>query len=68
MILSTLKDAKEGLMGDPAKEARNAYYRAWRAKNKDRVKEINARYWKKKAAQQAEDQREDSNATEQAAQ
>ena len=32
-----------------AREARNAYQRAWRAKNPDRVREINNRYWLKKA-------------------
>ena len=32
-----------------AREARNAYQRAWRAKNPDRVREINNRYWAKKA-------------------
>lgn len=28
-----------------AKKERNAYQRAWRAKNKERVKAINKRYW-----------------------
>ena len=32
-----------------AREARNAYQRAWRAKNPDRVRDINNRYWEKKA-------------------
>ena len=27
------------------REERNAYFRKWRAKNKDKVKEINKRYW-----------------------
>lgn len=31
------------------KEARAAYLREWRAKNKDKVAAQNARYWKKKA-------------------
>lgn len=31
-----------------AREARNAYQRAWRAKNPDRVRDINNRYWEKK--------------------
>ena len=34
---------------DKAKEARNAYYRQYRAKNRDRIKAINQRYWEKKA-------------------
>lgn len=36
-------------MSDAAKEARRAYYKAWRAKNKDRVHEYNAQYWAKRA-------------------
>mgnify|MGYP006908810504 CR=1 FL=1 len=32
-----------------AKEIRNKQAREWRAKNKDKVKEINHRYWLKKA-------------------
>lgn len=34
-----------------AREKRNAYYREWRAKNRDKVSIINARYWEKKAAE-----------------
>lgn len=37
-------------MDDKAREIRNAYFREWRAKNKDKVKAANARYWNKKAA------------------
>lgn len=32
-----------------ATEARNAYARAWRAKNPDKVKRNNASYWLRKA-------------------
>ncbi len=31
-------------------EARRAYQREWRSKNKDKVKEHNRRFWQKKAA------------------
>lgn len=31
-----------------ARESRNAYMRAWRAKNKDKTKAIQERYWNKK--------------------
>ena len=31
------------------KMARRAYFKRWRDKNKDKVKEINNRYWVKKA-------------------
>ncbi|WP_191664078.1 hypothetical protein [Bacillus pseudomycoides] len=37
-----------------AREARNAYMRAWRAKNKDKVKATQDRYWKRKAKELAE--------------
>lgn len=36
-------------MSDAAKESRQAYYKAWRAKNKDRIHEYNANYWAKRA-------------------
>lgn len=36
-------------MDDLAKEARRAYYRAWRAKNKDKVRASCERYWTKRA-------------------
>lgn len=32
-----------------ARESRNAYMRAWRAKNKDKVKAIQDRYWENKS-------------------
>lgn len=38
---------------EQARLARNAYYRAWRKSNKERVSEANARYWAKKAAEYA---------------
>ena len=33
-----------------AKELRNAYQRAYRLKNPDKIKQYNVRYWEKKAA------------------
>lgn len=30
---------------DAIKEARKKYYKQWRAKNKERIKLINERYW-----------------------
>lgn len=39
---------------DAATEARRAYMKAWRAANKDKVKEHNRRYWERKAAKMAE--------------
>ena len=43
-----------------AKAAKNAYARAWRAKNRDKVREINARYWERKAAELAEKEGEEN--------
>lgn len=34
-------------------EKRREYYRAWRAKNRDKVSEYNARYWAKRADREA---------------
>lgn len=36
-------------MSEEARLKRNAYLREWRKKNKDKVKEINKRYWERKA-------------------
>lgn len=41
-------------MTEAAKEARRAYYRNWKKKNKDKVAAANERYWAKKAKQAAE--------------
>lgn len=38
---------------DAARNARNAYARQWRAKNKDRVRENNLRYWARRAEREA---------------
>lgn len=34
------------------REARAKYFRDWRAKNREKVKVYNQRYWRKKASQQ----------------
>ena len=36
-------------MNDKAREERNAYMRAWRNKNRDRVREYNSSYWERKS-------------------
>ena len=38
-----------------AREAKNRYQREWRARNRDRVRESNLRYWAKSAAAEKED-------------
>lgn len=42
-------------MTEKAKEARRAYANAWRAANKDKVREYNQRYWNRKAEQLHQD-------------
>lgn len=37
---------------------RREYYRKWRANNKDRIREYNARYWAKRAERMARERRE----------
>ena len=37
-------------LNERAAEERREYYRQWRAKNKDKVRENNRRYWERKAA------------------
>ncbi len=48
---------------EKAREAQRAYAKQWRAKNKERVRENNLRYWARRAereaaAQETEDQKE----------
>lgn len=38
-------------MTKEANDIRKAYYREWRKKNPDKVRESNRRYWEKKAAE-----------------
>lgn len=38
-----------------AQEAKRRYARKWRAKNKDRVREANLRYWAKRADREAKE-------------
>ncbi|MGU8403350.1 hypothetical protein ACV3OG_13065 [Clostridium perfringens] len=43
-------------MNEKAREERNAYMRAWRKKNKDRVKEYNSSYWERKSKSKREEE------------
>lgn len=45
-----------------ASEARKAYLKEWRLKNKDRVKKYNDRYWERKAAQMQSEEGDGQNA------
>ena len=40
-------------MDTMASDSRKKYYAAWRAKNRDKVREYNARYWAKRAEREA---------------
>ena len=42
------------VMTEQAKAAQRAYKKAWREKNRDKVKQAQERYWEKRAAQQAQ--------------
>ena len=43
-----------------ALEERRAYFREWRANNKDMVKKHNATYWEKRAKRHLEEKRDSS--------
>lgn len=45
-------------MTDEAREARNAYMREWRKKNKDKVKAARERHWEKKAREANEQEQQ----------
>ena len=49
---------KERTLEEMAREERLAYYRDWRAKNKDRVKENNRRYWERRVLARQRQQQE----------
>ena len=41
-------------LDEKAKEARREYYRQYRKRNPQKIKETNARYWQKRAAKMVE--------------
>ncbi|ADU23189.1 hypothetical protein [Ruminococcus albus] len=43
---------------EQVKQVQREYYREWRARNKDRVKAANQRYWLKKAQEAKQEQKE----------
>lgn len=47
----------ENLLAE-AKKISLEYHKSWRAKNKDKVKEINKRYWLNKAKKELEKRKE----------
>ena len=44
---------------EQARKARNEYAREWRARNRDKVRANNERYWARKAAKAAEQESDD---------
>ncbi len=44
----------EMTLEERAREERREYFRQWRSKNKDKVRENNRRYWEKRAAMKAQ--------------
>ncbi len=43
---------------EKAREERREYFRQWRAKNRDKVKESNRRYWERRATKRAVDEKD----------
>lgn len=48
----------EMTLEERAREERREYFRQWRAKNPDKVKENNRRYWEKRAAKKDQAEQE----------
>ena len=50
-------DNKENDLTEREKEARARYFREWRARNRDKVRIYNKRYWKKRAEQERKEEK-----------
>lgn len=48
----------EMTLEERAREERREYFRQWRAKNPDKVRENNRRYWEKRALKKAQAEQE----------
>ena len=46
-----------------SREVRNAYFREWRKKNKDKVSKYNREYWERKALKLESEQQPEDNPT-----
>lgn len=53
------------MLSEAAKKAKREYMRAWRKKNKDRVKELEKRFWENRAKEAEEAEEPQENAVEQ---
>jgi len=45
-------------LDEAAKSERRAYFKAWRAANRDKVQQHNRSYWEKRAAQRLQEQQD----------
>ena len=53
----------ENKMSDAARASLNAYTRAWRARNKEKVRETNRKYWERRAEREAQAKNAPNNET-----
>lgn len=53
----------ENISNGKAAELRREYHKQWRAKNKDKVREYNRRFWEKQAAKQQEAEKQTDTGT-----
>ncbi len=51
-------------MTEEAKAAKREYYRVYRAKNRDKAREAQIRYWERKAAKKREEVQNEQTATD----
>ena len=47
-------------MSKAAREAKNEYYKRWRAKNPEKVRESNQKYWERKARERQDKEAQDA--------
>ena len=53
-----MSEENQKTLEELALEERRAYFREWRANNKDKVKKHNATYWEKRAKRRLEEQQQ----------
>ena len=59
MSREVVKKMQEKKLSPAAREARHAYLREWRKKNRDKIRDANLRYWEKKAKQSNQEKEEE---------
>lgn len=60
VALHNIKEVKRlASISDEAREAQRAYFREWRKKNPDKIREKNRRYWEKKAEKAKQEEQQD---------